>query len=208
MFKLTEIGWKDAKQYTNIRVNDIYDLNFTFTFQAHGIPIANRILMDQYIDIEQQLDDILKKYEDKQPTPSAIVMNYDHHIASFAYSFYKIRLISITAKIVEVLRKIPDIKIMLKGAGKQEKNGVSAPYTQSYNPFIRQTLRLSTEIIQFMNSRFLHYIWKSIRNEENTVRKRLIFLNFYPLSEMLCNPKLHLCEEIVIQEFFIITRYL
>ncbi|KAI3377994.1 hypothetical protein SNEBB_010738 [Seison nebaliae] len=208
MFKLTEIGWEDAKQYTNIRVNDIYGLNFTFTFQAHGIPISRKIVVDHYIDIEQQLDDVLKKYEDKQPTPSAIVMNYDHHVAPFAYSFYKIRLISITTKIVEVLRKIPDIKFMLKGSGKQEKSGTLEPYKKSYNPFIRQTLKLSTEIIQFMNSRFLHYMWKSIRNEESTVRKRLIFLNFYPLSEMLCNPTLHLCDEIIIQEFFIITRYL
>ncbi|KAI3389552.1 hypothetical protein SNEBB_009567 [Seison nebaliae] len=160
MFKLKIIGWQDAKQYTNIRVNDIYGLNFTFTFQAHGIPIAGRILVGHYIDIEEQLDDILKKYENKQPTPSAIVMNYDHHVASFAYSFYKIRLISITAKIVEVLKKIPNTKIMLKGAGKQEKSGVLTPYPKSYNPYIRQTLRLSTEMIQFMNSRFLHYMWK------------------------------------------------
>ncbi|KAI3383168.1 hypothetical protein SNEBB_007682 [Seison nebaliae] len=208
MFRLSSVSWIDARNYTYHPITDIFGLNFTFAYQPHGIPVRGKIVVDYFIDIEQQLDDILTKYTNGGKTPSAIVMNYDHQVAPFAYSFYKTRLISICGKIVEVLARIPDLKIMLKGAGKLERIGDNTPYTKKYNPFLRHALTFSTEYVQFMNSRFLHYIWKRIKNEVVSIRRRLIFLNFYSMNEILCKAELNLCEEIVIQQFYVITRYL
>ncbi|KAI3384517.1 hypothetical protein SNEBB_010480 [Seison nebaliae] len=207
IFRQQIIGTAHSTLYTYHDINDKMNLNLTFTYKPHGIPIYRRILTDYYMDIEHHLDMVVERFTKKELTPTIFVINYDSHPSAFAYSFYKQKLISISSKIVEVLNIVPNLKILFKGVGRQPRLSGGLPYTFSYSPHLRNALKIGSEYLQFMNSRFLHFVWKALDGQPSSVKKRFIFLNFRSLTDMLCTPDVHPCPQIMLQELFIMSRY-
>ncbi|KAI3389339.1 hypothetical protein SNEBB_005883 [Seison nebaliae] len=202
------IQWVDAKAHTNIVARDTFGLNFNLTYQLHGIPIRHLIDFDIHKDIEYHLKNIIEDYRNGKQIPHVVVINYDNHPAAFSYQYYMNRLPTLTAMVVRLLREVPHIKILYRGAGKQPRKHIGAQYVGApYSSFMKQALELGTEYLQFMNSRFLYHLWLLLRDESDEVKRRFIFLNFYEMTELLCKANLHPCDTIVIQQFYIILNY-
>ncbi|KAI3388251.1 hypothetical protein SNEBB_008445 [Seison nebaliae] len=209
LFRLQIIQWVDAKAHTNIVARDIFGLHFNLTYQLHGPPIRHATDFDIHKDIEYYLKNIMTDYRNKQPIPHVIVINYDNHPAAVSYQYYMKRLQSLTAMVVQLLKEIPHIKVLYKGAGKQPRKHIGAQYLNTpYSSYMKQALELGTEYLQFMNSRFLYYLWLLLQHENEDVKRRFIFLNFYEMTELFCKADLHPCDNIVIQQFFFILHSL
>ncbi|KAI3384936.1 hypothetical protein SNEBB_000125 [Seison nebaliae] len=187
---------------------ELFLKDFSISWYHHGLPILHNSYLNRIWSIEEIFNNFIEFYKNHDHrVPSHLLINFDNLFATFPHDYYEHRLSSIVHSLIELMRRLPYIRVMYRGSDRQmmvdERIHLSPLNLKKMN-YINKSL------VQLMNAKFVRLMHHTLRNETFHLRERFIFIYTYSLTELdvNCTNLYEICENALIHQLFQILQHL